>query len=191
MVKSLPTILYAIIFVGGCALQADRSNQTPVVASTSSSTEEVVGPQYTTLNFDKGKSDLSEISKRQLNELARKAFRDGRIIEEIRVLAWSDREYPEAVNKRARKDLVLAKERGQTIKQYIKEDLRAQEKIEAYNMARRPNIMSRTLQNDEWLVKEAFEESGATATRLPNGQMSYTKASKALVIIDYKDSAKQ
>lgn len=146
-----------------------------------------MGTLYTTLYYDKGKSGLTVLSQEHLKELARRAHRDPRPIEDIKILAWSDQEYPnEVTGKMSPRQIALASERARNIRAYLEDELREQEDIDAYNMARRPNLLAKLLRSEEYEVKEAFESSGVTASKLPDGSVSYTKASRALVIIDYE-----
>ncbi len=130
---------------------------------------------------------MSETSKEHLKSLTTRAHKAGKPIEEIKVLAWSDKEYPDKVKGKASTgEIILASERAQKIKSYLEVDLKESDDIDSFNMAKRPDLISKLFQNDEYDVKNAFEQSGTTASRLDDGSVSYTKASKALVIIDYE-----
>lgn len=146
----------------------------------------VMGTHYTTLTFNKGESSLSKKDKKLLESLDKKARKFKRPINEIRILAWSDKEYPEPEKRHSYYDIQLASERAKEIKSYLEEELKETEDIDSYNMARRPDFVSKLLRDDEYIVKEAFEQSGTTASKLPDGSTSFTKTSKALVIIDYE-----
>ena len=178
---SLITFTSLLLVLVACAHQ----NKTP--PESAKKIPIVEGTHYAAVEFDEGKSTLDELDKRHLNALAQKAARDGREIEEIKILAWADEEYPAQNQKAAPAEIIVAKERANAIKEYLEDDLHSHEDIEAYNMAKRPHLLSKLFKDDEFTVKEAFEKSGTTATRLPSGKTSYTKASKALVIIEYKD----
>lgn len=181
-VKFLSALFLSIFIAAGCS-----SDNKATYADTSKKTPEIIGTQYTTIVFDEGKSTLSRNDKKQLQKLADKAHDDKREIDEIRILAWSDKEYPEPDKKKAsEQEILLAANRAQAIKNFLEEDLNEYEDIDAYNMARRPDFLSKLLRDDEFSVKEAFEGSGATGTKLADGKTSYSKASKALVIIDYE-----
>jgi hypothetical protein len=191
MMISLAMASVSLIFAAGCSTPVAKKKSAEET-KTSSKVEgpAVPGTHYTTVVFPKGKSSLDSMSKEYLKELAAKAHKTKKPIEEIRILAWSDNEYPDKVKgKSSQKDVKLANERAQKIKDYLEQDLKELEDIDAYNMAQRPNLMSKLFQNDEYEVKEAFESSGATGSKLPDGSVSYTKAQKALVIIDYQGDA--
>lgn len=166
--------------LSGCSHQ-ERTQSAEVTAA-----PEIPGNHYATLDFDDGEASLSETHKRQLNDLAQKVIRDGREIGEIKVLAWADKEYPEKGERISPRDAILAKQRAQIVEEYLKKELHAKNPIETFNMAKRSPPISQVLKTDDWKLKDSIERTGATATRTSDGQMSYTKASKALVIIDYE-----
>lgn len=186
MMVSLALASMSLIFAAGCSspVAKKKSEQTQ---TTEIKQPAVPGTHYTTVVFRKGKTTLDSLSKENLRDLASKAHKQNKKIEEIRILAWSDKEYPDKVEgKASTSDIILASERAQKIKDYLENDLKELDDIDAYNMAKRPNLLSKLIQNDEFEVKESFESSGATASKLPDGSVSYTKASKAIVIIDYE-----
>ncbi len=149
------------------------------------------GSHYTAVQFDRGQSVLNEANKKYLNELAKKASRTGREIDEIKILAWADREYPAEGEKTKTRDVILANERANVIRKFMKDGLNASEPFDIFNMAKKPGKMDELLKDEEFRVKEDVADSGVSATRLPGGQTSYTKAGKVLVIIDYKETQKQ
>lgn len=189
MLISLALASLSLIFAAGCSSSvskkksfeaADNENQEQVLS--------VVGTHYTTLFFNVGRSNLSENDKENLKELSTRAHRTKKSIYEIRVLAWADKEYPEEVNSMVKmQDVKLASDRAKKIKRYLKENLNKYENIETFNMAKRPHLISKLIKNDDYDVKSTFESSGATGSTLPDGKISYTKSSKALVIINYLD----
>lgn len=181
--KIFGATFFVMTFFAGCSSNDQNKSE---LADTNQKPE-LIGTHYTTVVFEKGKTTLSRNDKEQLNKLADKAHNDKREIDEIRILAWSDEEYPDPSQKKApQSEIILAANRAHEIKEYFEQDLEEYEDIDAYNMARRPDFLSKLLRNDEYFVKEAFEGSGATGTKLANGKTSYSKASKALVIIDYE-----
>lgn len=177
-----------LIFISLTVSCANQTKERLESRSVAASVPAVEGTHYAALQFDEGKATLSEENKRELNRLAQRATKDGREIEDIKILSWADKEYPQTTDKPSSKEVKLAKERAAKIKTYLEEDLHSQDDIMSFNMAKRPTAAAEVFKNDDWVLKEAFEKSGATGARLPDGSMSYTKASKALVIIDYKDN---
>lgn len=187
MLVSLAMATLSLVFAAGCTSPTAKKKSVEAKETAEAKVPTVPGTHYTTLVFDKGRSSLSETSKKHLKELATRAHKAGKPIEEIKILAWADKEYPDKVKgKAATGDIILASERAQKIKNYLEEDLKESDDIDAYNMARRPDFVSKLFRDEEYDVKTAFEQSGATGSRLGDGSVSYTKASKALVIIDYE-----
>lgn len=179
-------VITGLLLIGtfGCGTTRPGSESTKQEQQEAPSIE---GVHYTTVVFDKGKTDLKNFNRKNLKELIKKAQKQKLPIEEIRILAWSDDEYPDKVEGQSSKvDVAIASERGKKIKEFLEKELKEADDIDAYNMAKRPDLLSKILRNDEFQVKEAFETSGATASELPDGSLSYTKASKAIVIIDYE-----
>ncbi len=145
------------------------------------------GSHYAALHFERGKSVLTVPNMKYLNELARRASRTGREIDEIKILAWADREYPVQGEKSKTRDVILANERANVIRRFMKESLSAPQPFDVFNMAKKPGTMDALLKDEEFQVKQDVADSGVSATKLPNGDTSYTKAGKVLVIIDYKE----
>lgn len=187
MFVSLALASLSLVFAAGCTSPSAKKKSVETAQAKEEKVPAVSGTYYTTVIFDKGKSSLSEASKNHLKELAARAHKRGKPIEEIKILAWSDKEYPDKVKGKASTgDIILASERAQKIKNYLEDDLKESDDIDAFNMAKRPDLVSKLFRDDEYDVKTAFEQTGTTGTRLDDGSVSYTKASKALVIIDYE-----
>lgn len=163
-----------------------KKNQNELAKEINSSP--MAGARYTTVIFNKGDPALTKISRKQLNQLLNHVHNNERPVQEIKILAWADKEYPESIqNKPSTKDVTLASERAFRIRDYLENHLKELEDIESYNMAKRPSAVSKILKDNDFSVKEAFQKSGATSSTLPDGTVSYTKASKALIIIQYKE----
>lgn len=151
-----------------------------------------LGKYYDSLLFSPEDYTLSERNKKIIQDLLKKADKESAPITVIKVLAWSDQEYPDEEDETLpSEDQALALERGESIKSYIEDDMGRNERVKIFNMARRPNFFSEVAKNDEYQTKEAFEEAGPTSTILPDGEISFTKASKALVIIDFETMEEQ
>lgn len=173
------SLMVMLLLLSSCAFRQQEAQQEPPPA--------VEGTHYVALVFAPDSSELTGENKQYLNQLAMRALREGRDIEAIKILSWADKEYPEGATEVERKDIGLAHQRSTAIKKYLEDELHSEENIATYNMAKKPGLISRLFKNDEFTVKEAIEKSGASGSRLPDGSLSYTKASKALVIIDYAD----
>lgn len=149
-----------------------------------------LGKYYKVLLFPEKSYSLSEKNQKIISDLIKKSDDESEPVTLIKILSWSDQEYPdEEDEKLSPDDEYLALERGEAIKAFIEGDLGRHETIKIFNMAKRPNFFSEVAKNDEYQTKEAFEESGPTSSILPDGEISFTKASKALVIIDFKSKS--
>jgi hypothetical protein len=180
-------IILSSFMIAGCSHRAAETRG----SAEGIAQEGMEGSHYTALQFSRGRSVLTDANKKYLNELARKATRTGREISEIKILAWADREYPGKKNEKAKtRDVILANERANVIREFIRDDLKTREPIDVFNMAKKPGILDQITKDEEYRVKQDVAQSGVSATRLPSGETSYTKAGKVLVIIDYKENTK-
>ena len=144
------------------------------------------GTVATTVIFDQATPELTDHHRRQLSQLIVRAQATDKTIEGIKILAWSDAEYP-ATGKLKRSAEDLAEKRTQKIRKYLRYgDRLTTENFQTFNMAKRPSLLGQLGRSQDYKLKENFEHSGATATELPDGSKSYSKASKANVIIDYE-----
>lgn len=140
----------------------------------------------TAVVFDEGKSELTASGEKNLELFAARARRNHRLIEAVKILVWADDEYPKHAQQAHPREIILAKERAQEIKVFLQDKIRDLD-INTYNMAKRPGTLSSVTKNEEFALKRAIEEMGPTATKLENGELSYSKASKAIIIVEYKD----
>lgn len=145
------------------------------------------GAYYAVLHFDKGTQRLSEASKKDLREFVASARREGRKIDDIKILAWADREYPSTGVRLTDRDVKMANERSKSIEKYLKDDLNTDGSYETYNMAKRPNKVSEFFKGDDYKTKRIFERSGAAPAGTDMQAFMNSKASKALIMVDYKE----
>ncbi|MEA9355724.1 hypothetical protein SHI21_05915 [Bacteriovorax sp. PP10] len=145
------------------------------------------GAYYAVLKFDKGTQRLSEASKKDLRDFVASAQREGRKIDEIKILAWADREYPSTGVRLTDRDVKIATQRSKSIEKYLKDDLNTSGDYETYNMAKRPNKVSEFFKGDDYKTKRIFERTGAAPAGTDMQAFMNSKASKALIMVDYKD----
>jgi hypothetical protein len=174
------TLIVSLLLLSACAHHTGKKQTT---VDTPVATNKTDGSHYVTIEFAKGKTSLTESSKKNLQELASIARKTTRKVADIKVLAWSDHEYPSKATIAPNNEVILASERARSIKNYLEDDLKTKADIDFYNMAKRPNIISRVFETDEYEVKDTFERVGTANAR--------TKASKAMVIIDYDYTEKK
>lgn len=180
-----PLFLFLIM---ACAQRADVITQTQDPSQNERYLASLSGAYSISVEFPPAQSELSELSKEHLKELAERARQDGREIDKVKILAWADQEYPESSHKAHPEQVILAGERAHAIKEYLAEDLSPGTSYNSFNMAKRPGLFSQIVKGDEYEIKQAVEELGPTATPREDGSLSYSQASKAVIIIDYKDN---
>jgi hypothetical protein len=188
MKHSLFTTLAAILLVSsvGCSSKKkEKLNKSETAGSAAVTVPSQVSesPHYASIAFDKGETRLSAMDKRSLQDLAHKVRQSGKDIDDIKILTWADKEYgPGRVPAEAsNSDIILARQRAESIKRYIQEDLMEDEDIDFYNMAQKPGPLSRFFKTDEATVKQAFQQNK------DDNMLSESLASKALVIIEYEN----
>ncbi|MBY0415063.1 MAG: hypothetical protein K2Q18_12910 [Bdellovibrionales bacterium] len=145
------------------------------------------GEYYAVLEFDKGTQGLSNSSKRDLKEFIMSAQKEGREIDDIKILAWADKEYPAKETALSDRDVKMATERTKSIEKYLKDDLKTDGNYATYNMAKRPNKVSEFFRGDDYKTKRIFEKSGAAPAGTQMTSFMNSKASKALIMIDYEE----
>ncbi len=142
---------------------------------------------YAVLEFDKGTQRLSDASKRDLREFVTSAKKDGREIDDIKILAWADKEYPGQGPALSDRDIKIAKERSKAIEKYLKDDLKTDGDYATYNMAKRPNKVSEFFKADDFKTKRIFEKPGSAPAGTQMTSFMNSKASKALIMVDYDE----
>lgn len=131
----------------------------------------------TEIVFNKQSSELSSDGKSQLEDILKAAKGRGKI-DEIKVLAWADGEYPVkgAKGNDARK---LADERAQEIKGYIEDNTRNID-LDLHNMAERPYVVQEMLKTSDARVKKSLEQAGLAQ---PQKSGMPPKSGRALVMV--------
>lgn len=188
--KGIAVALFLSLSAMSCSSNKTVETKTVKVETPNKTTQAVAenkGEYYAILHFDKGTQRLSEASKKDLKDFVVSAQREGRPIDDIKILAWADKEYPAAGAKLTNHDIKIAAERSKSIEKYLKEDLNTSGSYETYNMAKRPNKVSEFLHGDDYKTKRIFERSGAAPSGSDMQAFMNSKASKALIMVDYKD----
>lgn len=142
------------------------------------------GADYAVVKFEKGSHALSQSGREELNRISQMAAKQGRTIGDIKILAWSDREYPISGAKATRRDVSLANDRAEVIKTYIKDDLHTHVSVDKHNMAKRPGFFSELIKTDDYKLKENLQQAGAESTS--EKLFAGSKESKAIVLIKYQ-----
>lgn len=180
---ALSLLALAAFSTAACSHSASRDSSN----RTSQAAARVGAEEYTSISFDKGSSALSESDRAKLREMAQKAQSAGKV-DEYKVLAWADKEFPAEGQKASRADIDLAKARAENIRKFLEDDLRSDVDVEKYNMAERPGTVSNFFGTSDSRVKNTFESTGAAPNDVgPRSTVIGNKASQALILVDYKD----
>jgi hypothetical protein len=133
----------------------------------------------TEIVFDKSSHELSEDSQRLLKDLLSEAKRKGRI-EEVKVMAWADAEYPKG-GKLHKDQRELADNRGLEIGGYVR-DLVNDSKLEVdkYNMAEHSTQLEKLFKTNDARVKRSLETAGLAQ---PGKSNMPKKSGRALVMV--------
>lgn len=136
---------------------------------------------YIEVKFNAGSATLTAETKAQLDGLIAAASKRGEL-DEIKVLAWSDREYPANENvKLPSAQRSLADKRAEAVEEYI-DNLKLQDDVDVdkYNMAHRPGFVARVFNTSDARFKRTLVAAGLPTTaddpKIPN------KASRAIVM---------
>lgn len=191
-----PTVLLVALATGimlvGCS-SAEKDN-TPksadaaAVIDTSAKAMAQVGAQrFVSIRFAKGKTGLSEASKTALRKLA--AETPEKAVDEVKVLAWADREYPASGTAASSKEVELADKRAHNISKYLKDDLGYKVDVDNHNMAKRPAGISEILGTDDYEIKHSLETSGVVPATRSAGETKVIadKASTALIMVKFEN----
>ena len=180
MIISMAVATMSLVFAVGCSSDAKKKSSEPKKVE---ATQEMKSEHYTSLSFDPGETRLSAMDKRNLQNLASQVRESGKEIDDIKILTWADKEYKE-VNQASSSDVILARQRAESIKNYFQEDLMADADFDYYNMAQRPGPLTRYFKTKGERIENMFKKNND-----PN-MTADSRASKAVVIIEYEDGTK-
>lgn len=132
--------------------------------------------------FDKSSKALSEEHRQEIRNAINEAAQKGRI-DEVKVLVWSDKEYPPEQGQQSKADRKLANERMNEIKKFLKNDLKISS-VKTYNMTERPNALEKFFHTSDAKVKSVAEATGAAPTQNETGAFNLkAQASKGIVLV--------
>lgn len=175
--KILSICLLALLTATGCATK----NEAPGKAVTKAVSREAEASKFTEIQFNFGSSMLTEKSKDSLSNLMKTS--NNAEIDEVIVLSWSDVEYPSTnVDKLSKLQLDLANKRNENVKAYVKA-LRNVD-INTYNMAEKPNTLSKLLDSDDSKLKNSFLSAGLATTADKSNHAN--KATHSVILVKLK-----
>lgn len=132
--------------------------------------------------FDPGKNSLSNEEKKELRTFFT-SLRESDKIKSVRVLSWGDREYPAKDEKVSSKQISLAQDRAESIKKFLKQDLKI-DSVDTHNMTERPSKISELLKTDDYEVKSSAEATGAAPAQNKTGVFEeMARSTTALVLV--------
>jgi outer membrane protein OmpA-like peptidoglycan-associated protein len=170
--KTLAPLILAFVAVG-CAHQRHvaYANTSPEMKQVAQDTE---ASDVTEVGFTRGRADLTPAAKTAIRNALIDARQKGSI-DNVKVVAWSDRAYPsEHEPKLSKLQRDLADARARTIKDFIARN-ESGFSIDTYNMAERSNAFQRMLGTSDVRVKRSLEKVNVPM-----------QASKAVVLITRK-----
>lgn len=133
----------------------------------------------TEIVFKKDSSELSNDGRNALRDML-KAAKDKGKVEEVKILAWADKDYPPknkmALNKDERK---LADERALEIKGYVEDNSKGVD-IDVHNMAERPYTLQNLFKSGDLRVKKSLETAGLSN---PSKSGMPSKSGRVLVMV--------
>ena len=176
----------SLVFTAGCSsskkekklAKADDEKSKTVVAAPAAPVLNALSSDqmdYTTIEFDRGEAKLSEMDFRNINNLLTETTQAGKIVQDVKVLTWSDRavtKNEEATNT----EIFLARQRADNIQKYLNSKIKPKKQTDFYNMAENPERYSEYMKEKGVNLEDAFKVEGTKET--PD--------SHALVIIEYK-----
>lgn len=186
-ILKLASLAFAAGLITSCSHNEKTADASTSLNNTDRATFIAGGSQYVVIEFAKGSARLSQDSKTALTRLTDVAEADGRKLDEVKVLAWADREYPDSSAKATRQDIKLADERASQIKNYIKNQSTVMIDVDKHNMAKRPGVFSEIVKTDDYKLKTVFEDTGAAPVSLnPDAKLAGGKVSNAVILVKYK-----
>lgn len=157
-----------------------------VSGETSSVARSMGAVTFSEVKFNSGDMNLTDDQKKDIAQAVSTARQKGEV-EKVKVLAWSDKEYPQREVKYAKSDVDLASNRLDQISSYLKDSLDIGT-VHTFNMAERPNKLQKMLDTKDAKVKARTEAEGAAPSTSEETGIFGLKgqSSKALVLIFLK-----
>lgn len=141
--------------------------------------------QVKEVSFDKNSDKLTDAQKAEIRAAVQEAAQKGKI-DEVKILAWSDKEYPSENGKQTKEEVGLAKNRIKHLQAFLKDELKVKS-VDTHNMAERPNSLEKMFNTGDAKVKNTAEASGAAPTDGNTGIFDLkAQASKGVVMIFLK-----
>lgn len=192
--------LVALLCASGVALAADTqtesSTQSGAMQSKSGHDSMKTGAtramkfESVSLSFSPGSADLTEQDKTKLRDQLRTMSAQGKV-SRAKIAVWSDQEHPQS-GSLPKADQDLAQQRIKSVENYLKQQ-EGLSRVEAFNMAENRNWIGRMFHREQAELDAAFAKAGQApvSNQEFNAIKSEGGASKAVVILEHKSSAKK
>ncbi len=178
----------ALFFLLSCSSHPNEPELSPFKKSTkenlSIESQQIAAEQkarfVSELAFERKTHTLSEPNRNKIQKLLEESMAAGKI-QEIKVIAWADAEYPsEEKKKLSKEEQKVAADRNTAIQNFIKNQNKKLN-VSTYSMAERPSSLKEFIGSSEARIKRSLEMAG-----IPTGEGSVkfpSKASKAIVMV--------
>lgn len=173
--------LAALIALPAMSYAADRNEREDAEsrAISNAAAIETEAHNFVEIEFSPGSAKLTDKARESLHRIIKQARKAGKI-DEVITLAWADDDYPSKNLKELSKpQRDLADNRNTSIKHYMNSIKKVD--IDAYNMAERPNSISKWFNTDDNKMKKAFLSAGLPTTA--DSPEYASKASHAVILI--------
>lgn len=180
------TLLIAVLSLSACSSVHKTGENEPTKVSQESKRLAVDSnaTYVTELSFDEKSANLDSSSRKKLDEIISQAKSTGKI-DDIKVISWSDAEYPSAKNPKLSKNQNnLAERRANNIKSYLKGNDSSLD-IDTFNMAARPSSISNLFNTENSKIKNSLEAAGISHDH--NNHEYPNKAGKSTVMVILKE----
>lgn len=181
----LTTIFVSMVILISCSTQKIKEQENSNVEDISLKNN---GAYYTIVEFEKGRTFLSEENKKELKDFLLTASHDRKSPTEIKILVWADREYSPNISVINKEDERIAESRKKEIENYLRNLLFASSPFSSFNMVKSPDKINEFLYSENRKTKKVFEKTGSLPT-LEGGDIASLiehKASKALILMNYE-----
>lgn len=182
----LPLVL--VVGMSACSSAPPVSDAAVVEAETGESlanraAREAEATYFVDVEFQKGSNQLTEQSRAAISSLLNRARAEGQV-EDVKVLAWSDEEFPSSSRKKlSENQRKLADLRTRAIENHI-HALKYGIQVELHNMAKRPSTVARWFNTADARFKRSLLAAGLPTTS--DAGTTQALASHAVVLVVLK-----
>lgn len=136
----------------------------------------------TEVSFHRGSAQLTAPAKRKLEQIINDAKARGKI-DDIKVIAWSDQNYPsKEKGSLVKQQRDLADKRSDEVQKYVKNYAESYVDVDTYNMAERPGTFESWFNTSDNRIKKSLENAGVATTA--DGALSIpNKRSTAMILV--------